>query len=94
MSVSDTGIGIPKEILDKIYEPFFTTKERGKGTGLGLSMVYGVVKEHKGYISVQSEQNRGTLFTIYLPAARSQVKEDAADAAALRERQRDRAGRR
>ena len=76
MSVSDTGVGIPKELLDKIYEPFFTTKERGKGTGLGLSMVYGVVKEHKGYISVQSEVNQGTMFTVYLPAAHIEVKED------------------
>ncbi len=74
MSVSDTGIGIPKDILDKIYEPFFTTKERGKGTGLGLSMVYGVVKEHKGFIAVQSEQNRGTVFTVYLPVSQTPVK--------------------
>jgi CheY-like chemotaxis protein len=78
MTISDTGVGIPKEVLDKIYEPFFTTKERGKGTGLGLSMVYGVVKEHKGYISVQSELNQGTAFTVYLPAARIEVKEDRA----------------
>jgi PAS domain S-box-containing protein len=69
--LSDTGIGIPKNVLNKIFEPFFTTKERGKGTGLGLSMVYGAVKEHKGYITVASEPGAGTIFTIYLPASRT-----------------------
>ncbi len=70
-SLADTGTGIPKDILTRIFEPFFTTKERGKGTGLGLSMVYGAVKEHKGYITVASEPGAGTLFTIYLPASRA-----------------------
>ncbi|HUJ19131.1 MAG TPA: ATP-binding protein [Nitrospirota bacterium] len=73
MTVTDTGTGIPKDIVSKIFEPFFTTKERGKGTGLGLSMVYGVIKEHRGYIMVQSEENRGTVFTIYLPASQAAV---------------------
>jgi signal transduction histidine kinase/ActR/RegA family two-component response regulator len=69
LTISDTGAGIPKDIVGKIFEPFFTTKERGKGTGLGLSMVYGAVKEHKGYITVASEVGVGTTFTIYLPTS-------------------------
>lgn len=67
LSVADTGIGIPEHLLSTIFEPFFTTKERGKGTGLGLSMVYGAVKEHKGYIMVQSKIGEGSTFIVYLP---------------------------
>jgi CheY-like chemotaxis protein len=69
LSVSDTGTGIPEEIVQKIFEPFFTTKEQGKGTGLGLSMVYGAVREHKGYLAVQSTPGVGSVFTVFLPAS-------------------------
>lgn len=68
-SVIDTGIGIADEIKNKIYDPFFTTKEQDKGTGLGLSMVYGIVKKHQGYIDVSSRPETGTAFKIYLPVA-------------------------
>lgn len=73
LRVADTGSGIPEDLLQKIFEPFFTTKARDKGTGLGLSMVYGAVKEHKGYITVENQQGAGALFTIYFPISQSIV---------------------
>jgi CheY-like chemotaxis protein len=69
LSVSDTGTGIPPEILDKIFEPFFTTKEIGKGTGLGLSTVISIIKSHGGFLDLQTEVGKGTSFNVYLPAA-------------------------
>ncbi|AFY34285.1 hybrid sensor histidine kinase/response regulator [Calothrix sp. PCC 7507] len=68
VNVTDTGIGIRPEILDRIFEPFFTTKELGKGTGLGLSTVLGIIKSHGGFISVLSENGRGSQFKVFLPA--------------------------
>jgi two-component system cell cycle sensor histidine kinase/response regulator CckA len=65
--IGDNGTGMSKELLDKIYEPFFTTKEVGKGTGLGLSTVYGIIKQTGGYIFADSEVGKGTRFSIYLP---------------------------
>jgi PAS domain S-box-containing protein len=68
IDVTDTGVGIPKENLGKLFTPFFTTKEKGKGVGLGLPVVHGIIERHKGKIEVVSEVNKGTTFTIYLEA--------------------------
>lgn len=67
ISVKDSGCGIPDDIKDKIFDPFFTTKPEGYGTGLGLSTVYAIVKQHSGFITLESEENAGTSFYIYLP---------------------------
>jgi two-component system, cell cycle sensor histidine kinase and response regulator CckA len=69
MTISDTGTGIPKNILDRIFDPFFTTKELGKGTGLGLSTAIGIIKSYGGFVKVSSEMGKGTQFKIFFPAA-------------------------
>jgi two-component system, cell cycle sensor histidine kinase and response regulator CckA len=73
LSVADNGSGIPPHILPRIFEPFFTTKEVGKGTGLGLATIFGIVKQHQGWVEVESEVGRGTRFTILLPVAETAV---------------------
>lgn len=67
LTVSDTGCGIAPELLPRIFDPFFTTKETGKGTGLGLATVYGIVKQHNGWVEVQSTVQQGTAFRVFLP---------------------------
>jgi len=71
ITVSDTGIGIPPEIMDRIFDPFFTTKQPGKGTGLGLSTTFTIVKSHGGFINVYSEVGKGTVFKVYLPVIKT-----------------------
>lgn len=77
LSVSDTGHGMDKYILEHLFEPFFTTKDVGEGTGLGLAMVYGIVQGHKGHIDCISEPGLGTTFNIYFPVIESEVKSDS-----------------
>ncbi|PYQ14683.1 MAG: hypothetical protein DMH00_01210 [Acidobacteria bacterium] len=78
LSVSDTGSGIPPEVLPRIFEPFFTTKECGKGTGMGLAMVYGIVQNHGGFIEIDTTVGRGTVFRLYFPLQRSEDRPEGA----------------
>ena len=78
LTVSDTGTGIEKEFVDRIFDPYFTTKEEGKGTGLGLATVYSIVHACKGDIRVKSTPGKGTVFTIMMPVAATQIPEDLA----------------
>ena len=77
LCVRDTGIGIPADIMEKIFDPFFTTKGLGEGTGLGLSVVHGIVKQHDGYITVESQPGRGSTFTVYFPQITGGPEDDA-----------------
>src|SRR6267142_618985 len=84
--VGDNGSGIPPEVVGKIFDPFFTTKPVGKGTGLGLSVSYGIVKEHKGEISVESRMGEGTTFTILIPRVQQSAEAAAAPSTAKEKR--------
>ena len=79
LSVTDSGHGMDEKILEHIFEPFYTTKDIGKGTGLGLSMVYGIVKQHEGYISCKSQPGHGTTFRIYFPPVEKEEEQEQVD---------------
>ncbi|BDV43529.1 histidine kinase [Geotalea uraniireducens] len=79
ITVADTGMGMDEETKERVFDPFFTTKEVGKGTGLGLSMVYGIIKQHDGFVTVDSKHGTGTIFTICLPLVAGETSNDQQD---------------
>jgi two-component system cell cycle sensor histidine kinase/response regulator CckA len=79
LTISDTGHGMAKDVMDRAFDPFFTTKKPGEGTGMGLAMVHGIVKSHKGMITVESERGKGATFHIYLPQATTEPEADTTE---------------